>query len=103
MTFNGEYYEYVVETSGALDECNVIFSNGSGLQTGDNVKVRNYGVYNPGGDTGITTGITNIPADDANAATEYFNLQGVRIMRPAASGVYIIKKGNKKSKAYIQK
>ncbi len=103
MTFNGEYYEYVVETSGALDECYVMFNNGSGSQTGDNVKVRNYGVYNQQGDTGITTGIINIPADDANAATEYFNLQGVRIMQPATSGIYIIKKGNKVSKAYIRK
>ena len=60
MTFNGEYYEYVVETSGALDECNVIFS-GSGSQTRDNVKVRNYGVYNFNGDTGITTGCDGAP------------------------------------------
>ena len=103
MTFNGEYYEYVVTTEGALDECNVIFNNGSGLQTGDNVKVRNYGVYNLQGDTGITTGIINIPADDVNAATEYLNLQGVRITQPATSGIYIVKKGNKVSKAYIRK
>ncbi len=103
MTFNGQYYEYVVTTEGALDECNVIFNNGSGLQTGDNVKVRNYGVYNLQGDTGITTGIINIPADDANTVTEYLNLQGVRITQPATSGIYIVKKGNKVSKAYIRK
>ena len=103
MTFNGQYYEYVVTTEGALDECNVIFNNGSGLQTGDNVKVRNYGVYNLQGDTGITTGIINIPADDANTVTEYLNLQGVRITQPATSGIYIVKKGNKVNKAYIRK
>lgn len=103
MTFNGEYYEYVVETSGALDECNVIFSNGSGTQTGNNVKVRNYGVYNSEGDTGITAGIINIPANDANTTTEYFNLQGIRIMKPAIPGIYITKKGNKVIKAYIHK
>ena len=103
MTFNGEYYEYVVETSGALDECNVIFSNGSGTQTGNNVKVRNYGVYNYEGDTGITAGIINIPANDANTTTEYFNLQGIRIMKPAIPGIYITKKGNKVIKAYIHK
>ena len=45
----------------------------------------------------------NIPADDANAATEYLNLQGVRITQPATSGIYIVKKGNKVSKAYIRK
>ena len=45
----------------------------------------------------------NIPADDANAATEYLNLQGVRITQPATSGIYIVKKGNKVNKAYIRK
>ena len=52
------------------------------------------------GSTGINI---NIPADDANAATEYLNLQGVRITQPATSGIYIVKKGNKVSKAYIRK
>ena len=102
MTFNGKYYEYVVETEGALDECNIIFNNGSGLQTGDNVKVRNYGIYNNSGDTGLT-GINNISTDNASVDTEYFNLQGIRIMQPATSGIYIIKKGNNVSKVYIRK
>ena len=52
------------------------------------------------GSTGINI---NIPADDANAATEYLNLQGVRITQPATSGIYIVKKGNKVNKAYIRK
>ena len=52
------------------------------------------------GSTGINI---NIPADDANAATEYLNLQGVRITQPATSGIYIVKKGNKVSKSYIRK
>ena len=52
------------------------------------------------GSTGINI---NIPADDANAATEYLNLQGVRITQPATSGIYIVNKGNKVSKAYIRK
>ena len=102
MTFNGKYYEYVVETEGALDECNIIFNNGSGLQTGDNVKVRNYGIYNNSGDTGLT-GINNISTDNASVDTEYFNLQGIRIMQPTTSGIYIIKKGNNVSKVYIRK
>ena len=102
MTFNGKYYEYVVETEGALDECNIIFNNGSGLQTGDNVKVRNYGIYNNSGDTGLT-GINNISTDNASVDTEYFNLQGIRIMQPTTSGIYIIKKGNYVSKVYIRK
>ena len=103
LTFNGEYYEYVVETEGALDECNVIFSNGGGIQTGNNVKVRNYGIYNMNGDTGETGSVINIPADDANVPMEYYNLQGIRIMEPATTGIYIVKKGNKVSKTYIRK
>ena len=101
LTFNGEYYEYVVETEGALDECYVIFNNGSGDQSSD-MKVRNYGIYNRNGDTGESAGIINIPADDVNAPAEYFNLQGIRIMEPATTGIYIVKKGNKVSKTYIR-
>ena len=105
MTFNGEYFEYVVETEGALNECNVIFSNGSGDQTGDNVKIRNYGIYNKNGDTGKSSGLIGINiinGNDANAPTEYYNLQGIRIQRPTSPGIYIIKKGNKASKTIIR-
>ena len=100
--FNGKYYEYAVETDGALNECNVIFSDGSGNQTGDNVKIRNYGIYNQNGDTGITSGVAKVGVDDANAPVEYYNLQGIRISRPISSGTYIVRKGNKASKVIIR-
>ncbi|MGM9867280.1 MAG: alpha-amylase family glycosyl hydrolase [Lepagella sp.] len=102
MTFNGKYYEYVVETDGALNECNVIFNNGSGDQTGNFVKIRNYGVYNLNGDTGVTSGVAKVGVDDANAPVEYYNLQGIRISRPISSGTYIVRKGNKASKVIIR-
>ena len=102
MTLNGDYYEYVVETAGALNECNVIFSNGSGSQTGNNVKVRNYAIYNMDGDTGQQFSNVNVVINDEDAPIEYYNLQGIRIMQPTTSGVYIIKKGNQVRKTYIK-
>ena len=36
-------------------QLNVIFHNANGTQTGDGVKLRNNGVYNSFGDTGITS------------------------------------------------
>lgn len=98
---NGDYYEYTVETEGALDACNVIFNNGSGIQTGDNVKVRNYGIYNANGDTGLS-GVENVATDDPNAPEEYYNLQGMRVEYPTSAGVYLVKKGNKVSKRIIR-
>ena len=102
MTLNGDYYEYVVETAGALNECNVIFSNGSGSQTGNDVKVRNYAIYNKDGDTGQQFSNVNVVINDEDAPIEYYNLQGIRIMQPTTSGVYIIKKGNQVRKTYIK-
>ena len=102
MTLNGDYYEYVVETAGALNECNVIFSNGSGSQTGNDVKVRNYAIYNMDGDTGQQFSNVNVVITDEDAPIEYYNLQGIRIMQPTTSGVYIIKKGNQVRKTYIK-
>ena len=89
-------------TDGALNECNVIFSNGSGTQTGDNVKVRNHAIYNQQGDTGKSAGISAVIADDANAPTEYYNLQGIRITHPVTAGTYIVRQGNKVSKIIIR-
>ena len=101
MTKNGNYYEIMIETNGALNECNVIFNNnGGGKQTGDNVKIRNYGVYNAQGDTGMS-GVTDIMFNE-DVEPIYFNLQGVRVEAPLAPGIYIVKKGNKVSKTIIR-
>ncbi len=44
-------------------------------------------------------GVEAIAADN-NAEAEYYNLQGVRVNNPA-NGLYIVKRGNQVSKAYI--
>lgn len=46
-------------------------------------------------------GVTDISADyDADA--EYYNLQGVRIVNPAAGHVYIVRRGNVVTKEYVR-
>ena len=47
------------------------------------------------------SGIESVVAADENAPVEYYNLQGVRVANPTA-GLYIVKQGNKVSKAIIR-
>lgn len=102
MTKNGKYFEMTIETEGALNECNVIFNNnGSGKQTGDNVKIVDNGIYSASGFTGAS-GVDSIDADDPYAPVEYYNLQGMRIDEPTTPGVYLVKKGNKVSKILVR-
>ena len=75
-------------------------THGGGKQTGDNVKIRNYGVYNAQGDTGMS-GVTDIMFNE-DVEPIYFNLQGVRVEAPLTPGIYIVKKGNKVSKTIIR-
>ncbi len=48
-----------------------------------------------------TTGIGNV-AVDTDAPAEYYNLQGVRIDRPAAGSVCIVRRGNTVSKTIVR-
>ena len=48
------YYMLFIDTDKDLTVANIIFSNGSGAQTGDNVKIVNNGIYNASGYTGKT-------------------------------------------------
>ncbi len=48
-----------------------------------------------------TTGIGNV-AVDTDAPAEYYNLQGVRIARPAAGSVCIVRRGNTVSKTIVR-
>ena len=66
------------------------------------MKVRNYAIYNMDGDTGQQFSNVNVVINDEDAPIEYYNLQGIRIMQPTTSGVYIIKKGNQVRKTYIK-
>ena len=49
----------------------------------------------------ISTAITDINVDNANAPVEYFNLQGIRVENPA-NGLYIRRQGNKVEKVYVK-
>lgn len=91
-------YEIVVETEYDLSKSYIIVSNGSGTQTGDNVAIRNNGIYDANGDTGMS-GIENVATDSQETVT-YYNLQGIEIKHPTR-GYYIVKKGNTVTKAYI--
>lgn len=50
---------------------------------------------------GQTTGIEAVDADSADAAVEYFNLQGVRVAAPV-EGLYIRRQGNKVEKVLVK-
>ena len=97
---DGKTY-YVVEVPEATSGTKIIFNaNGNGdLQTGD----FNYipgSIYNADGAQGVWSGIENI-VDDADAETEYYNLQGVRVYDPAP-GIYIVRRGKKVSKMILR-
>ncbi|MBD5276938.1 MAG: Ig-like domain-containing protein [Bacteroides sp.] len=49
-----------------------------------------------------TTGIEDVAVDGADAAPEYFNLQGVRVAQPTAGRIYIVRRGNKVTKELIK-
>ena len=51
--------------------------------------------------TSSTSGVDNIAADTDDAAPVYYNLQGVRVEKPA-NGLYIVKKGGKVSKELVR-
>lgn len=45
----------------------------------------------------VTTGVEGVEAEDADAAVEYYNMQGMRVAQPE-SGIYIRRQGNTVSK-----
>ena len=45
----------------------------------------------------VTTGVEGVEAEDADAAVEYYNMQGMRVAQPK-SGIYIRRQGNTVSK-----
>ena len=101
MTFDSTtgYYKYSFTTLLDYTRLNVIFNSGpNGSQTGD-MKIRNNGVYNSSGDTGIT-GIANITNDANDNAPVYFDLLGRRVTNPQ-NGLYMRRQGNRVTKVYI--
>ena len=81
-------------------QLNVIFHNANGTQTGDGVKLRNNGVYNSFGDTGVTS-IENITSDDNHNAPEYFDLLGRKVENPQ-KGLYLLRQGNRVTKVHLR-
>ena len=81
-------------------QLNVIFHNANGTQTGDGVKLRNNGVYNSFGDTGITS-IEHITSDDQLDAPEYFDLLGRQVENPQ-KGLYLRRQGNRVTKVHLR-
>ena len=100
MTYNNDSGLWVGTFEADFDytALNIIFNNNAGGQTGDNVKVRNNGVYNKDGDTGRSSAI-DFEAD-LTAPVEYFNLQGMPVSEPA-NGVFIRRQGSNVSKLFI--
>ncbi len=85
------YYVYTLSTDKDYTRLNVIFNNGNGSQTGDNVKIRDNGVYSIDGDTGLS-GIASAVADDDDLQVEFYNLQGIKVENPS-QGIYIMRRG----------
>ena len=81
-------------------QLNVIFHNANGTQTGDNMKLRNNGVYNSFGDTGVTS-IENFTSDDQLDAPEYFDLLGRKVENPH-KGLYLRRQGNRVTKVHLR-
>lgn len=48
------------------------------------------------------SGIENVSEENAEAAVEYYNLQGIRVAAPEAAGIYIRRQGGKTSKVVIR-
>lgn len=47
-------------------------------------------------------GVESVAVDAADAAAEYYNLQGVRVVAPASGSVYIVRRAGKVTKEYIR-
>ncbi|MDE5785704.1 MAG: starch-binding protein, partial [Duncaniella sp.] len=93
------YYTYTFTTDRDHTRMNVIFNNGSGSQTGDNVKMRQGGIYNVNGDSGMS-GIVSVGHSDDMPA-EYYNLQGIRVDNPSG-GIYIMRRGTHVKKVFVR-
>ncbi|MGM9812584.1 MAG: alpha-amylase family glycosyl hydrolase [Muribaculaceae bacterium] len=102
MTFDSTtgYFKHTFTTTLDYTQLNVIFNNANGTQTGDGVKLRNNGVYNSFGDTGVTS-IENITSDDNHNAPEYFDLLGRKVENPQ-KGLYLRRQGNSVTKVHLR-
>ena len=47
-------------------------------------------------------GVSDVQILDADAAAEYYTLQGVRVASPQSGHVYVVRRGNEASKVYVK-
>lgn len=52
--------------------------------------------------SGVTS-VNEIDCDDSEQPAQFYNLQGIRIERPTATGTYIVRRGNKTEKVFISR
>lgn len=52
--------------------------------------------------SGVTS-VNEIDCDYSEQPTQFYNLQGIRIERPTATGTYIVRRGNKTEKVFISR
>lgn len=100
---SGYWYLFIDTDVDLTTSCIIFNNNGAGAQTGDNVLIYNNGIYNANGFTGdfYTSGVSSVDADDSEAETVYYNLQGIRVENPG-KGFYIMRKGSKATRIYIR-
>ena len=100
-TVNGK--AYWTATISANGNFNIIFNDGNGNQTENIEGLSNetpayYYVIKADKTFDTTTAIDEVAAD--NAAVEYYNLQGVKVVNPE-NGIFIKKQGNKVAKVVL--
>lgn len=93
-TVDGVTYKVIKDVEATDQEQTFIFNNNAGAQ--EDVE----GSYIIDGDlylkAGVSSTLGNIAVDD-NAAPEYYNLQGIRVVNPV-NGVFICRQGSKVTK-----
>ena len=103
MTYNNEIgmWEISFTTTDSLISPMVIFNNGKGGDGNQTIDLSlvNYSIYKYNKQTGETLGIESLISSE-NCHVEYFNLQGIRVIKPE-KGLYIKKQGNKISKIIL--
>ena len=92
---NGDTYFYINIPGATSNESGLIFNNGS-----DQGKTKDFTfVAGAGYNSDQLTGVDNIFTVEPEP--EFYTLQGVRVLNPTP-GIYVVRRGNKVSKAVIR-
>ena len=108
MTYDATtgYWHYFINTDKDLSASCVIFNNGSGSQTGDNVLIRDGGIYDGNGFTGAVSSVGLVSSQpvlrayakggvvyvesDADATVDIIRIDGIVVRRHVSAGVNAI-------------